>query len=81
MMKLRTFGLVLIATAFAGTTALAMDPIPNPPEKAKGMHHKKHHHMMKSAEATADKAEAKETPKTEAKEAKAAAKPAAPSKK
>ncbi len=57
-MKLKTLGLVLIATAFTGTTALAMDPIPNPPEKAKTMHHKKHHHMKKDADAAADKAEA-----------------------
>ena len=84
-MKLKTLGLVLVATAFMGTTAFAMDPVPNPPAKATAMHHKKHHHMKKDADATADKAEAKEakeSPKTEAKEAKAAAaKPAMPTKK
>jgi hypothetical protein len=43
-MKLKTFGLTLIATAFMASAALAqagtMQPIPNPPEKAKVKHHK-----------------------------------------
>ncbi len=43
-MKLKTFGLALVATAFMASAALAqsgtMQPIPNPPEKAK-VHHKK----------------------------------------
>jgi hypothetical protein len=43
-MKLRTIGLAFVATAFMAGAALAqsgtMQPIPNPPEKAK-MHHKK----------------------------------------
>jgi hypothetical protein len=43
-MKLKTFGLALVATAFMASAALAqsgtMQPIPNPPEKAK-MYHKK----------------------------------------
>ena len=44
-MKLRTIGLALVATAFMASSALAqsgtMQPIPNPPEKAKMKHHKK----------------------------------------
>jgi hypothetical protein len=44
-MKLKTLGLALVATAFMAGSALAqagtMQPIPNPPEKAKPMHHKK----------------------------------------
>jgi len=44
------------ALAQAGT----MQPIPNPPEKAKPMKHKmKHHKAMAKAEAKEDKAEAK----------------------
>jgi hypothetical protein len=43
-MKLKTFGLALVATAFMASAALAqtgtMQPIPNPPEKAKMKHHK-----------------------------------------
>jgi hypothetical protein len=43
-MKLRTLSLAFVATAFMAGAALAqpgtMQPIPNPPEKAK-MHHKK----------------------------------------
>lgn len=43
-MKLKTIGLALLATAFTAGVALAqpgtMQPIPNPPEKAK-VHHKK----------------------------------------
>ena len=56
-MKLKTFGLALVATAFMASAALAqsgtMQPIPNPPEKAKP--HKKHH-MAKKAEVSADAA-------------------------
>ncbi|THD55552.1 hypothetical protein [Phenylobacterium sp.] len=44
-MKLRTIGLAFVATAFMAGAALAqsgtMQPIPNPPEKAKAVHHKK----------------------------------------
>ena len=44
-MKLKTLGLALVATAFMASSALAqsgtMQPIPNPPEKAKPAHHKK----------------------------------------
>jgi hypothetical protein len=63
-MKLKTLGLTLVATAFMASAALAqsgtMQPIPNPPEKAKMKPHKKMHHMAKKdASATADKAEAK----------------------
>lgn len=64
-MKLKTFGLTLVAAAFMASAALAqagtMQPIPNPPEKAK-MKHKKAHHAAKKkadADAAADKAEAK----------------------
>jgi hypothetical protein len=43
--KLKTLGLALVATAFMASSALAqsgtMQPIPNPPEKAKSAHHKK----------------------------------------
>ena len=43
-MKLKTLGVALVATAFMGSAALAqsgtMQPIPNPPEKAKMKHHK-----------------------------------------
>ena len=80
-MKLKTIGLALIASAFMTSTAFAqagtMQPIPNPPEKAKThKHHKKHHAApKKEAEGTAaDKKEDKA-------EAKAAAKPATPPKK
>ena len=56
-MKLRTIGLALLATAFTAGTALAqsgtMQPIPNPPEKAKA--HKKHH-ATKKPDATAEAA-------------------------
>jgi len=57
--KLKTIGLALVATAFMAGQALAqagtMQPIPNPPEKAKPMKHKmKHHKAM--AKADADKA-------------------------
>ena len=79
--KLRTFGLALIATAFTASTALAaMQPIANPPEKPKMMkHHKKMHHMAKKdPDAAQDKAEAK--PAMPAKPAEAA-KPAMPAKK
>ena len=72
-MKLKVLGLALIATAFAASSALAqsgtMQPIPNPPEKAKTMKH----HKMK-----AHKAMAKADDKGDAK---ADAKPAMPPKK
>ena len=81
-MNLKTIGLALVASAFMTSTAFAqagtMQPIPNPPEKAKSMkHHKKHHMAAKKAEAAA------EAPKAEAKAAPAAAAPAkaAPAKK
>ena len=54
-MKLRTIGLALVATGFMASAALAqtgtMQPIPNPPEKAKPMHKakKKHHAAKKEA--------------------------------
>ena len=80
-MKLKTIGLALVASAFMTSTAFAqagtMQPIPNPPEKAKpAKHHKKHAAAKKEpAEGTAaDKKEDKA-------EAKAAAKPEAPTKK
>lgn len=88
--KLKTFALALVATGFmAGSSLAAMQPVANPPEKAKSMHHKKHHmHKKADVDAKADKAEgkaaeAKESPKAEAKEAKGAmaAKPAMPAKK
>jgi len=60
--KLRTFGLALVATGFMASAALAqsgtMQPIPNPPEKAKPMKHKKHHMAAKKAEAPAADAKA-----------------------
>ncbi|MFI4966852.1 MAG: hypothetical protein ACHP9T_15990 [Caulobacterales bacterium] len=60
-MKLKTIGLAFVATAFLAGSALAqsgtMQPIPNPPEKAKMMkHHKKH---MTKAMAAKDKSEDK----------------------
>jgi len=69
-LKLKTIGLALVASAFMTSTAFAqagtMQPIPNPPEKAKSAKHHKKHHMAakKEAEGTAadkkeDKAEAK----------------------
>lgn len=71
-MKLKTFGLTLVAAAFVASAALAqagtMQPIPNPPEKAK-MKHKKAHHMAKKADDAAAAAPA------------ADAKPAMPAKK
>lgn len=52
-MRLRTIGLALLASAFMTSAALAqsgtMQPIPNPPEKAKV----KHKHHAKKAEAGA----------------------------
>ena len=59
-MKLKTIGLALVATAFMAGQALAqagtMQPIPNPPEKAKTMkHHMKKHHAKHMAKAEADK--------------------------
>jgi hypothetical protein len=89
--KLRTIGLAFVATAFMAGSALAqsgtMQPIPNPPEKSKSMHHKmKHKAMMKGAPATADQAEAKTAPKAapataDQAEAKTAPKAATPPKK
>jgi hypothetical protein len=67
--KLKVLGLALVATAFMASSALAqsgtMQPIPNPPEKAKTMKHKMKHKMM----AKADKADAKGDMKTDAKPA------------
>jgi hypothetical protein len=88
-MKLKTFGLTLVATAFMASAVLAqtgmMQPIPNPPEKHKMMSHKKKmsKHMSKhmaegsKADAKADKAEAKADAKADAKPAM----PAMPAKK
>ncbi len=74
-MKLKTLGLALIATTFMASTALAqtgtMQPIPNPPEKAKATHHKKKKPAAKAEAATTA------TPATAA----TAAKPATPPKK
>jgi hypothetical protein len=57
-LKLKTIGLALVASAFMTSTAFAqagtMQPIPNPPEKAKPAHHKKH--AAKKAEASTDAA-------------------------
>ena len=67
-MKLKTIGLALVASAFMTSTAFAqagtMQPIPNPPEKAKAHKHHKHVAKKEPAEGTAadkkeDKAEAK----------------------
>ena len=67
-MKLRTIGLALLATAFTAGTALAqsgtMQPIPNPPEKAKA--HKKHH-AAKKPDAAADAAKKDEAKAAEKK--------------
>jgi hypothetical protein len=56
--KIRTIGLAFVATAFMAGQALAqagtMQPIPNPPEKAKPMKHKAHHKAMAKTEAKAD---------------------------
>lgn len=55
-MKLKTFGLALVATAFMASSALAqsgtMQPIPNPPEKAKPAHHKKAKHKTTTTTTT-----------------------------
>jgi hypothetical protein len=56
--KLKTIGLALVATGFMASAALAqtgtMQPIPNPPEKAKPTHKaKKKHHAAKPAAAAA----------------------------
>ncbi len=71
--KLKTFGLALVATAFMASAALAqsgtMQPIPNPPEKPKAAHHKAKHKAKPKAAATADAAKPAE-----------AAKPATPAK-
>lgn len=89
-MNLKTIGLALVASAFMTSTAFAqagtMQPIPNPPEKAKAA---KHHHKAHKAEAKADaKADAGKDAKAAApakKDAKAPAKKddkaAAPAKK
>ena len=62
-MKLKTLSLTLVATAFMASAALAqsgtMQPIPNPPEKAKAKHKSTHHMAKKDAEAAAPAAEAK----------------------
>ncbi len=59
-MKLKTFGLVLVATGFMASAALAqsgtMQPIPNPPEKHKVKPKKKAKPAAKAdAAAPADK--------------------------
>ncbi|MDB5428797.1 MAG: hypothetical protein JWR47_2654 [Phenylobacterium sp.] len=63
-MKLKTIGLALVATGFMASTALAqtgtMQPIPNPPEKAKPMHKAKKKHAAKPAAAADAKAPAAE---------------------
>ncbi len=70
-MKLKTFGLILVATGFMASAALAqsgtMQPIPNPPEKAKVKHKAK---AKAKPAATADAAAPAD-----------AAKPATPAKK
>lgn len=80
-MNLKTIGLALVASAFMTSTAFAqagtMQPIPNPPEKAKTMKHHKKHHMAKKEPAEGTAADKKE----DKAEAKAAAKPATPPKK
>ena len=68
-MKLKTFGLVLVATGFMASAALAqsgtMQPIPNPPEK-----HKMKHKAKPKAKPAADAAKADAaTPATPAKAA------------
>ena len=59
-MKLKTIGLALVATAFMASAALAqtgtMQPIPNPPEKAKTMKHHKKPMAKAKAAAPADAA-------------------------
>ena len=85
-MNLKTIGLALVATAFMASSALAqsgtMQPIPNPPEKAKTMKHKKMHKAMAKADAKADaKTDAKADAKDAKADTKAAAKPAMPAKK
>jgi len=66
--KLRTIGLALLASAFMTSAALAqsgtMQPIPNPPEKAKP--HKKHH-AAKKPDAAADAAKKDEAKAAEKK--------------
>jgi hypothetical protein len=62
--NLKTIGLALLASAFITSTAFAqagtMQPIPNPPEKAKTMkHHKKHHAAAKTDAAAAKTDDAK----------------------
>jgi hypothetical protein len=55
--KLKVLGLALVATAFMASSALAqsgtMQPIPNPPEKAKPAHHKKKAKPAAKADAAA----------------------------
>jgi hypothetical protein len=74
--NLKTIGLALVATAFMASSALAqsgtMQPIPNPPEKAKTMKHKK---KMHKAAAKAEAKDAKADAKADAKEAKPAMPP------
>jgi hypothetical protein len=75
--KLKTFGLALVATAFMASSSLAaMQPIPNPPEKAKPAHHKKKHKAAAPADAAAAKPAEAAKPAAAAKPAEAA-KPAA----
>jgi hypothetical protein len=70
--KLKTFGLALVATAFMASSSLAaMQPIPNPPEKAKVKHHKAKAKAKPAADAAAAKPADAATP----------AKPAMPAKK
>jgi hypothetical protein len=69
-MKLKTFGLALVATAFMASAALAqsgtMQPIPNPPEKHKMKHKKAAKPAPDAAKADATK-DAKADAKTDAK--------------
>jgi delta 1-pyrroline-5-carboxylate dehydrogenase len=68
-MKLKTLGLAFVATAFMAGTALAqsgtMQPIPNPPEKHKTVHHKKKAKAAASDDAakSADAAKPADKPK------------------
>jgi hypothetical protein len=71
-LKLKTIGLALVASAFMTSTAFAqagtMQPIPNPPEKAKAAkHHKKH--AAKKVEASADTTKKADTAKKDEKAA------------
>jgi hypothetical protein len=52
-MKIRTMALALLATGFTATAAMAqqgaMQPIPNPPEKAAAKHHMAKKKVKKAA--------------------------------